>query len=260
MNPSVRATLCLLTSGNSEDDFRRCLQSIIDHAPLDQLELRLGFNQSVHGFYHAAGVLCPDQVAPEWHPLPRGIERFGWTGKQGRPIRAWMSQVRAARDFLLRHLFHDVPLETEYVVCLDDDSVLQPGWWEALGPLLDKGFDCIGQPRWHDYLPGQMEQLQTYPWYMGVPFDRRDRRLGVSYMAGEFRVLRAERLREANFPDLSTFGNADRSQQYSSDILLGEIARQLGWSALATEFEPQRHRGHSAASRKFLLQEEFLLI
>ena len=42
--------------------------------------------------------------------------------------------------------------------------------------------------------------------------------------------VRSACLREANFPDTLTRWKGRALQQYGGDTLLGEIARQLGWS------------------------------
>ena len=45
-------------------------------------------------------------------------------------------------------------------------------------------------------------------------------------------AARAERLRETNYPDTAAHWKGDSLQRYGGDTLLGEIARQLGWSRL----------------------------
>src|SRR5437660_980045 len=103
----------------------------------------------------------------------------------------------------MRQLFHDVPIKSDYVVCLNDDSLLLAGWWEALGGVFNQGIDYVGQSSWHPYSAAQLEAVQSFPWYMGVPFDRREGKPGVSYMRAGFMAVRSEGLRQANFPDLS---------------------------------------------------------
>jgi hypothetical protein len=68
--------------------------------------------------------------------------------------------------------------------------------------------------------------LATCPWYLVVPYDRRQGRPGVSYVPWGLLAVRSERLREADFPDLSA-GRHDPSRACPDDVLLGEMARQL---------------------------------
>jgi hypothetical protein len=49
-------------------------------------------------------------------------------------------------------------------------------------------------------------------------------------MTGSFVVARTDRLREADFPDVGLCWKGDQLKQYGGDTLLGEIARQLGWT------------------------------
>jgi hypothetical protein len=144
-------------------------------------------------------------------------------------VRIWDSPTNLYKEPMARLMYHDVRLDSEYAVWLDDDSYVEPGWWEALLPLLAQQVDYIGQRWWVEYLPGQADMIRAQPWYRGVPFDRRDGRTGTWFMTGGFVVVRADRLREANFPDVAFRWKGDRLRQYGGDTLLGEIARQQGW-------------------------------
>jgi hypothetical protein len=129
-----------------------------------------------------------------------------------------------------RQLFHGIALTTEYTIWFDDDTYVEPGWWEALVPVLDQGIDYIGQEWWAWYLPGQTEMSAHQPWYRGVPWTTVNERPGVRFMTGAFVVVRSECLRAANFPDTSFSWKGDTLKQYGDDMLLGEIANQLGWT------------------------------
>ena len=67
----------------------------------------------------------------------------------------WNSPINLYKEPMARLLYHDVPLTTEYAVWFDDDSLVEPGWWQALRVELDRGVDYVGQSWWVDYLPGQ---------------------------------------------------------------------------------------------------------
>jgi hypothetical protein len=54
-------------------------------------------------------------------------------------------------------------------------------------------------------------------------------------MTGGFLAIRSERLREADFPDTERAWKGDLLKQYGGDTLLGEIARQLGWTRATYE-------------------------
>jgi hypothetical protein len=80
------------------------------------------------------------------------------------------------------------------------------------------------------YLPGQTDMIRAQPWYRGVPFQTRDGRPGTHDMTGGFIALRTDCLHQANFPDVTMRWKGRGLVQYGGDTLLGEIARQLGWS------------------------------
>src|SRR5262249_40349414 len=113
-------------------------------------------------------------------------------------------------------------LKAEYLVCLEPSAAIEPGWWDALTALFAKGIDLIGQPAWHEYRPGEADPIAREDWYMGMPVARRRGRLGVAYVREECFALRADRLREADYP---APGSGSRSA-----VRLGEMAHQLGWS------------------------------
>ncbi len=133
------------------------------------------------------------------------------------------------KEPMARYLFHDVPLTSQYAIWFDDDSFVESGWWEALLPSLQRRVDYIGQEWWVDYLPGQKEMIQAQPWYRGVPFEVRNSKPGVHFMTGGFLAVRSACLVEANFPEPARWKGRGLLQ-YGGDTLLGEIARQLGWS------------------------------
>jgi tetratricopeptide (TPR) repeat protein len=230
-----RATVCILTYGDHLSYFRRCLGSVLRHTPAGRFELRLGFNAAPASLAHARRCLAADGGEGEdGGPVPPdGVRRASFTAPGGTAVRLWTSDVNLYKEPMARLMFHDVPPAAEYVVWFDDDSFVEEGWWEALCPLLDRRIDYIGQPWWVDYLPGQEEMIRSRPWYRGVPLERRDGRPGVWFMTGGFLAVRAERLREADFPDTATAWKGETLKQYGGDTLLGEVARQLSWTRAA---------------------------
>jgi hypothetical protein len=229
-SPPPDITICILTDGLLPEDAQLQIRSVINHAPPIAVELRLGFYLQDHSFYHVLGISCPDRVVPDRRQLPSGHERFEWTCNKRLLIRAWVSSGAKSRSCLFRQLIHDVNIKSEYVIVLNYGNSLEVGWWEALLPLLEKGTDYIGQLAWHEYSSAELDLIQTFPWYVGVPFDRREGRIGVSYMAPGFMVVRREGLQQANIRGTNSFETGDTLfPPHGSDILLGEIARQLEW-------------------------------
>jgi hypothetical protein len=228
-----RATVCILTYGEYPEYFRRCLDSLLAFTPLEQIELRLGFNDAKSSFEYAWEKLGGATVAPaglECTLLPGDVERFTFLSPLGIKVRMWKSPVNLYKEPMARLIYHDVFLETEYTIWFDDDSYVEEGWWPSLCQILDRKIDYIGQLWWVNYFPGQTEMIQAQPWYRNLPFESRDGKLGIDFMTGGFVTVRSERLRQANFPDISVSWSGHTLKQYGGDTLLGEIARQLGWS------------------------------
>jgi hypothetical protein len=163
--------------------------------------------------------------------LSEQIERLHWASQAGVPVWTWLAPGGLALASLARLLYHDVAVPTEYVINLSTGRPVAAGWWQALQPLLEQQIDYIGAPEWWVYAPQLLAALPAHPWYMGVPWARRDGQAGVPFLGGAVVAVRAERLREANHPD---FGPAWRAEpalyRHDRDILLGEVARQLGWT------------------------------
>jgi len=204
------------------------------HTPAGRIELRLGFNAAPASLAYARGELPAEGGAAEDLSLAGGVRRESYVSRGGMmTVRLWVSPANLYKEPMARLMLHDVPLATDYVVWFDDDSFVEEGWWETLCPLFDRGVDYIGQPWWVNYLPGQQDMVRAQSWYRGVPFEARDGRPGVWFMTGGFLALRSERLREANFPDTERAWKGDTLKQYGGDTLLGEIARQLGWTRSA---------------------------
>jgi len=224
------ATICILTYGDYLPYFRRCLDSVLEHTPLDQIELRLGFNDAPASFDWARGRLGGGNVPHETAILPGDIQRTTFTSPEGMTVYLWNSPVNLYKEPMARLMYHDVPLDTEYAVWFDDDSYVEAGWWEALCKILKQNIDYIGQSWWADYFPGQLTMIKAQPWYRAVPIETRKGNPGVHFMTGGFMAVRSRRIREANFPDTSFAWKNDTLKQYGGDTLLGEIARQLGWS------------------------------
>ncbi len=174
MSAPAPIAICLLAEGAAPAAFRRCFWSILNHTPLDRIELRLGFSRATTSFHSALGALCPDNRWPQFDQLPGGVERFHWTARDGMRVLVWNCTIGVGRELLARLVYHDVPLGCDYAITLDQHCFVEAGWWHALLPLLERGTDYIGQSAWHVYRPGEADRVATCPWFMGVPLAHRE--------------------------------------------------------------------------------------
>jgi hypothetical protein len=234
MSDKHQATFCIFAQGDAHEQFKACFHGVLKHTPQERVELRLAFAQSRHSFQYTLGVLVPDNAWPARQRLPGAVDRFHFAAIDGRPVWVWHSPGRLTREQLAKLLFHDATLTTEYAICLDQAASVEAGWWDTLAPHMERGIDYIGQPRWHEYTASEAERVQMQPWYMGVPLSRREGRLGVAYMDGGLMAVRSERLQGAEYP---------------GEVMLGEMANQMGWTQ--GEFEPQRRRGTEQLAEGF---------
>jgi len=228
---SPNITICIHAAGNHLAEFRRCLESVLACPPDSPYELRLGFQHAPKTLHYAIGRLCPDGTRIEREQLPEQTERFAWAVPGGPSVCAWHSSCpnRLCDGTLLAVVFQDTPIRSEYVVWLDEEVCVSANWWRELAQLLTRGIDYLGHLCWTEYSTAQAEMLQSQSWYTGVPFLKRDNRVGGLFMAGFF-AARAERLLEVQFGNLAEAWISGRAKRYAANIVIGEIARQRGWS------------------------------
>jgi hypothetical protein len=238
MNLSHSATLVVQASDATIPEWREGLECLLAHCPPEALAFRFACREAPTLVSYLLGRLVPDGLAPYYALLPGNVERFWWTSP-GPPVAVWDAPARVDDASLGRLVCHDLPLETEYVVWLRDAAVAA-GWWEALLPLLQQHIDCVGRPARADYSPEQVEWIRAQPWYRGVPFAAHKGRPGGCPVTGGLVALRAACLREADFPPgPPPCGRCWWAEPDGSDLLLGEMAHQLGWSRAAYEL-PRR--------------------
>lgn len=224
-----RATVCILTYGDWLPYFQRCLDSVLDNTPHGEMELRLGFNDAKKSLRYAIDRLAPRSALPAATHRD-GIDVISFRTTRGTMVRLWDSPTNLYKEPMCRRMYYDVPLEMEYVVWFDDDTFVKPGWWPALCAVMDRKIDYIGQRWWFYYFPGQADMVRAQPWYREIPFDLNNGKAGSWFMTGGFMAIRSERIREANYPDVEFTWKGDRLKQFGGDTMLGEIARQLGWT------------------------------
>lgn len=212
----------ILVDHDTPEVFQRCLTSVLAQVPQPQIELRVAFARAPECLNWLLDTYCLDGERLHCYRLPLEVERFDFRADSGMKVWGWYTERYVSREQLGRLLYHGVSVEAEYVVCLEQSVCVEPGWWDAMTARFAQGIDLIGRPAWHEYRPGEADPIAQEDWYMGVPVARRQGRAGVAYVREECFALRADRLREANYP---APGSGSRAA-----VRLGEMAHQLGWS------------------------------
>jgi hypothetical protein len=110
--------------------------------------------------------------------------------------------------------------ETEYVLWMDDDSHVLPGWDEHLLRFIEanRPFDAAGHVF---YISKRSPELAAFlrmrPWYKSAALEGEK----IWFPTGGLFLARVEWLRKHNFPDRAMIKKQD-------DILLGELIAQQG--------------------------------
>ena len=120
--------------------------------------------------------------------------------------------------------------ETEYVLWLDDDSHVRPGWDEHLLRFIEtqQPFDAAGHVF---FISGRSSEyvdfLRARPWYVS----REREQDPIWFATGGLFVARAAWLRQHDFPDRAMVKKQD-------DILLGDLLQQQ--NGVLKDFGPDR--------------------
>ena len=127
---------------------------------------------------------------------------------------------------MMRRLFHESPLESEWTLWFDDDShVRGPGWVLDLALTMQNQPDAelFGSLRKVTVSEGLEKFISSARWYRKLPRDRdvSDDSPIIIFPVGGFWAIRTQRILEADWPDV-------RLQHFQTDYTLGEAMRQLG--------------------------------
>jgi hypothetical protein len=124
------------------------------------------------------------------------------------------------KDPMLRLMIERV--QTPYLLWMDDDSHVLPGWDEALLAFIQEHqpFEAAGHVFFCHRSPEYLEFLHQRPWWKGEEQYREAGHRDVVWFAtGGFFLVNVAFLREVNFPDRAMIKKQD-------DLLLGDCISQ----------------------------------
>jgi GT2 family glycosyltransferase len=136
------------------------------------------------------------------------------------------SEKNLYKNPMMRRLFYETPLETEWTIWFDDDSyVTGPQWMLDLALAMEResSTDLFGHLM-HVEVDAQLESfITTSKWYRGVARRQHEEhgRPIIRFPVGGFWAARTMRLQEINWPD-------PRLTLYHEDFIMGEAMRQNG--------------------------------
>jgi GT2 family glycosyltransferase len=208
---SVRfpVTICVLAYGANALLAERFLGSLFHNTDYRLFRLRAGLNEA----------------EPATHRLVRDYaDRFG-------NITIYSETRNVFKSPLMRRMFREPALSTEWTIWCDDDThFFRPDWPQRLGFRIERTPEVVmwGRPsilwRTDDFI---LDWIRAAPWYRNLPLRRGCDLAGkegfeFQFATGGFWAIRTEVLRTLDWPDA-------RLVQANDDFLLGEALRQNGF-------------------------------
>ncbi|MGI8601950.1 MAG: hypothetical protein ACR2OZ_03015 [Verrucomicrobiales bacterium] len=187
-----------------------------DHAPLGRKLLGTLYRHTdPKAFYLRAGL---NAVSEETSRLVRAAaEQFG-------NVQLHLSRKNIRKCPMMRRLFHQPCLETEWTLWFDDDSYVRRSDW-----LLSFALQCEAHPEAdlfgaiHSSTPSPRIQrfIQTASWFRGRPFLERNGQPVLEFAVGGFWAVRSRLISQLDWPD-------PRLVHFEDDYIFGEALRQRG--------------------------------
>lgn len=133
---------------------------------------------------------------------------------------------------VMRRLWHEnqeTAPDTPWILWLDDDTFIsKPDWWNKVKAFIGSHEETqyVGQLWYVHHLPGQWDFIKEAVWFKGkepemLPTRKGTLKPGVRFATGSYVWLRADTMRQLDWPDL-------RLNHNGGDTLLGEAVRQQG--------------------------------
>ena len=198
-------TVCVLCYGPHHAIAKRCFESIAGKSDPAQFRLRIGLN-----------AVC-DETRALAHDM---AARFPSTLIHD-------SKTNLHKLPMMRRLFHEPPIETEWTIWFDDDSYVRRADWltslavaiEAHPPVAMWGKTCFV-----NIDECIVDFVRSASWYRGVPFPPAEnpRETRLFFILGGWWAIRTECVRALDWPD-------PRLIHFHDDFLLCEALRQNGY-------------------------------
>jgi len=223
-NIGPRVTICLLTYGDHYDLHRTCLNALLTSTARSQVELRVGGNQ-----------LCPASRRYLRLLQDRGdIQHLN------------LSDENRYKYPVMRELFREPLLTTQWVVWLDDDTLcnIDDLWLEKLLAVADREFDSgcrwVGPHFLYRMTSAWTAWCQEAAWFKGVPWRIHNGRPKVDMAVGAIWAAHVPTLLAADVPDARlTHNKGDVTigcQFWQAGAKLGNFSTRkdiVNWSSAA---------------------------
>src|SRR4030095_10637883 len=203
-----KGTICVLSYGEHPDLLARFLTQLDLSGDAGMFQLRIGLNAP-----------SDESVA-----IARNYERT-------QPdVMVFHSTVNLFKNPMMRRMFYDPPIETEWTIWFDDDSYVKRGDWLmrlALKIEREPAIDLWGVR--YVLFPNEdaLSFAASSPYYRGLPWITRSNESGEAapcfeFATGSFWAAKTKVLRALDWPDR-------RLVQAGDDFFFGEALRQNGF-------------------------------
>lgn len=188
-------TVCALLYGNYPDLARRCLEPVFELCGSGRVDLRIGMNE--------VSEETRDYVADS---APSDAEVIS-------------ADPQILKYPMMRRLFYDKPVSTDYVMWFDDDSYVKADnfadWLDSVEEAM-ASCDMLGSVYTIAYTPSQKQWCAKQPWYAGKSIPDRPQ-----FATGGWWCIKTQ--------VLSTFGwPIPELQHCGGDVALGVLLHQHG--------------------------------
>lgn len=194
------ATICILLYGDFLQYAQRCLSSILALPSFKDIELRIGMND--------AGQPTSNYV----RDLVRSHTNILYLA----------SDTNIGKYPLMRKMFHELPINSPYIMWFDDDSYIKTptqDWLNNISHLMTRASVC-GQIMYCYYENNQHYWITQQPWYKGKPIEQRNNGyLMNGFPVGGWWCARTQLLKDLDWPPKNLYHRG-------GDMLFGEALRQ----------------------------------
>lgn len=192
-------TICTLFYGDYPDLARRCLGSILATTPQNAYQLRVGLNA----------------VKPRSRSV---IDKLVVSAPD---VRVYEREVEPFKYPMMRRMFREPEIATDWIVWFDDDSYVERGWYQALVRAIkaDPAAAMFGKPYYYRLAPGQVPWIRAASWYRGRPLLTRKTSPISRFHTGGWWALRTSTMLELDWPD-------PRLSHNGGDVMLGVALHQ----------------------------------
>jgi len=171
--PIPKFTVCALLYGDYTHLAKRCLEPLVSLAQEGLVDLRVGMND----------------VSASTEALVKSWDT----------IKVFESKPQILKYPMMRRMFNEEPISTDYIMWFDDDSYIKPSeiYTSWLNKVENAVSDCdmLGSVYVIPHRDSQKEWCKTQPWYCGKPLANKPR-----FATGGWWCIRTDVIKKFNWP------------------------------------------------------------